>query len=258
MIHINFIVIGAHLGNEEDLNNNTRQADIEDLIFFKENMKNKLYNVSITCIDPMYSHDDVIDTIAFKKMYYNLGDTSLFSVDNHNIILEFANIMDENHINHGEFNKQYENNVKYAGYKFTWISCGCSWDKYFPQKLLETVILKQFYTPVTQNIESFMYAIKISKDINEYPKFFKEVMQPYSQGTYQSMGTLLWRGCLSDNYKSENVLRDLFEYTQTIPEDLSNEEINDFISSKIHWNELSRKTRESATRYIYGSNIIIS
>lgn len=256
MIKTNLIIIGAHHGNEEDFNNNPRQADILDLIFFKENMKNKLYDVSITCIDPMYSRDDVIDTIEFKKTYYNLGDTSLFSVDNHNIILEFANILDENHINHGEFNKQYENIVKYVSYKFTWISCGCSWDKYFPQKLLETIILRQLYTPVTHNKESFLYAVKISKDIDEHPIFFKEVMQPYSQGIYQSLGTLYWRGCASDSYKNENVLRDLFKDIQNLPEDLSNEEINNFISNKIHWNELSRKTRELATQYIYGSNIL--
>jgi len=254
---VKIFIIGAHSGNEQDFRNNPKQADIIDLVFFKENMINKLFDVSITCMDPMYFCDGIIDSITFKNTYYSLGDTSLFSNDSHNIIVEFANILDENHINHGEYNNQYKNIINYEPFKFTWISCGCMWDSCFPQKLLETIILKEFCTPVTHNKDSFIHAINITKIIQEYPLFFQEVMQPYSQGIYQSLGTLLWRGCKSDNYKSENVLRDLFQDMQNIPDRINNQEIKDFVSNRIHWNELTRKTRELATEYIYGSNIII-
>lgn len=251
---INIIIIGAHQGYEN--NNNPKQADITDLIFFKENMKNISYDISITCIDPMYSKNCCIDSIMFKKEYYRLGDTSLFSLNEHNIVIEFANILDENHINHVG-NNQYNDMLKYSEYKFTWISCGCMWDKYFPQKLVETIILNKYYTPIIHNKESFIYAINITNQIKKLPMYFQETMMPYSQGIYQSLGTLFWRGCASDNYQSENILHEVFKNTQNIPEHLNNEEISNFLLNKIHWNLLSRKTREQATLYIYGNNIDI-
>lgn len=255
MSHINLIIIGAHSNENYDGYNNPKQADISDLIFFKENMKNKSYSVKITCIDPMYnkyeSHSSY-EFIEFKKEMYKLGDTELLSKDSHNIIIEFCNMLDENYINYGENNDQYKNMIKYKDYKLTWISCGCMWNKYFPQKVLETVILSKYYTPIIQDKDSYDSAIEITQKIKQMPLFFQEMMRPYSQGIYQNLGTLYWRGCETDDYKSENILKEVFSNIE-IPE-----EMNRFLKNEIHWNMLTRKTREWATQYVYGNNIIIN
>lgn len=250
---VNIIIIGGH-GGSKDVNandNNPQQADIKDLLKFKKDMSKLSYNVDITCIDPCYESTNIIENaIYFIKDFYNLGDTHLFSKESHNIIIDFCNMLNENHVNHGEINQQYDKMILYKDYKFTWISCGCLWDKMFPSTVLQTVIENRYYTPVQHTVGSFEYAINVNLNIKEN-NIAKEML-PYSQGIYQSLGTLMYRGCKSDNFISENVLRDLFI---KIGKFFNNEEIDDFVNNKKHWNFISRPVRILATEYIYGKYI---
>jgi hypothetical protein len=119
--------------------------------------------------------------------------------------------------------------------------------------VLQTIIENRYYTPVLHTVKSFEYAININLNIKE--KNIEELMVPYSQAIFDSLGTLLYRGCKSDDFVSENVLRELF---MEIGKYFNNDEINDFIENKIHWNFISRPVRILATEYIYGKYIDMS
>lgn len=256
IINVNIIIIGGQGGSKDSNSNdnNPLQADINDLLHFKQKMLKHLYNVYIICIDPCYESTGVIENdIYFIKDYYHLGDTTLFCKNEHNIIIDFCNMLNANHINYGKSNHQYDNMILYKDYKLSWISCGCSWDKSFPSSVLQTVIENEYYTPVLNTVESFEYAININLNIKE--KNIEELMMPYSQGICNTLGTLLYRGCRSDDYESENVIRELFI---NIGNYFNNNEISDFIDNKIHWNFMSRPVRILAAEYIYGKFVDMS
>ena len=84
-------------------------------------------------------------------------------------------------------------------------------------------------------------------------------MKPFSQGIYQILGALMWRGDSRD-YSSEDVL---FELLNILDEDVIRflphyDNIKKFINKELHWNRLDRETRLSYTKFIYGENIIIT
>jgi hypothetical protein len=147
-----------------------------------------------------------------------------------------------------------ENRHTYNNYKITWISCGCCWDKTLPNKLIETVIENQLYTPTNcRDKSSYIYASNISTIYNE------ELMQPYLQGIYQMLGSFMWRGCKQDDYFYEKVLYDFMDdilKTETFEESIQNDIIK-FVLQEAHWNEVQRKTRHMMNEYVYGTKIKI-
>lgn len=254
IINVNIIIIGGHVGGKESNVNNPLQADVNHLMEFKKEMMKRSYNVDVTCIDPCYESTGIVDNaIYFVKEFYHLGDTTLLCKNEHNIIIDFCNMLNANHINYGTMNQQYDKMILYKDYKISWISCGCLWNKSFPSMVLQTIIENKYYTPVLHTVKSFEYAININLNIKE--KNIEELMAPYSQAIFDSLGTLLYRGCKSDDFVSENVLRELF---MEIGKYFNNDEINDFIENKIHWNFISRPVRILATEYIYGKYIDMS
>ena len=82
----------------------------------------------------------------------------------------------------------------------------------------------------------------------------------YINGLYQIMGTLIYRGCKSDNFISENVLIDLFNNID-IDKDILNENdknlLEEFKNKKIRWNNFKRDLRIQLLYYIYNYNIKI-
>lgn len=266
MKYINIIIIG---GRNYDSNyniddyktwNSYVQAPYDKLFEFKKMLENNNHIVKIFCIDSMYNNNiDNSDDIKYINSYFNLGDTKYVNINSHNIFIEFANLLSEYFttvINNN--NTQYEDIMKYNNYKISWVSCGCCWNKGFPDKVIENIILNEYFTPVDAcSADSFISAIGISQNIVD--NNIQELMKPFSQGIYQILGSLLWRGD-SRNYSPEFVLHDLFillgdDIIRCLP---YYDDIKRFINKEIHWNMLNRQTRLLYTKYIYGNNIDIA
>jgi hypothetical protein len=210
-------------------------------------------SVECICLDPQYSINacDKEYQIQYICDCFYFGDTKHFIKNGHNIIIEFANILDEYFVT-----KSSENNRHlYNDYNITLISCGCAWNKNLPSKLIRTVIENQLYTPIDCYApSSFIYASSVNKIYNE------DLFQPYLQGLYQMLGSCMWRGTKEDNYHYEHVLKDFLEEvlkTDTFEDSVQNDIIR-FILSEAHWNELDRKTRKTINEYTYGTLITIT
>lgn len=252
---INLIIIGAKNNldtyNSNDVNsfNNPQQADYNSLLKLIEKYKNiKIYNFD------MYEENKYnSDNIYFYRKYYDLGDTQLFDKESHNIIIDFCNKLNENYVSDATC-KQGNIMQKYNEYKFTWITCGCLWDAGFPLETLEYIIDNKYYTPSDyESVDCFLNTIVNTQKIINDDKLI--LMKPYSQGVYEVMGTLIWRGYKGDNYKTEKVLYELFNIIE-FPFITEKQLIfNKFINKEIHWNELSYDIRKYLTIYIYGTNI---
>jgi hypothetical protein len=263
---VNLIIVGAFQNNTEitiDFINNLRkwnnplQAQHSDIV----NLINDIYcdhtdvsNVKCICLDPQYkfnTSDKEYNNIQYIVDYFSFGDTKYFIKNGHNIIIEFANILDEYFVTKvSQNNRHFYNN-----YKITWISCGCGWNQNLPSKLIRTVIENQLYTPTDCYApHSLIYASNINKIYTE------EMFQPYLQGLYQMLGSCMWRGTKEDNYHYEHVLKDFLEEilkTDTFEDSIQNDIIK-FILCEAHWNELDRKTRKTMNEYIYGVLITIT
>lgn len=253
----NIVIIGAKNYTESYLEsdyktwNNPKQACYSTLYNLKKDLEEKGLDCIITCVDYCY-YDNKEKDINYFNDRFILGETTYIKEDYHNIFIEFVNLLDENYIT-GSDKKQYKDIIKYKNYKLSWISCGCSWDQYFPSELVNIVIDKEYYTPIDAlSVNSFLTTIQITESIiiND----IEHVMSPFSQGIYQILGTLMWRG-YSKDYSPENVLIDLFEFLDA--DNLLDETLKKFANREIHWNQLDRKTRLKYTRYIYGNNIKI-
>lgn len=254
MDEINIIIIGGKNNqsfNENDIEtfNNPNQAKQSDIFNLNNILNDKKINVY--CFDK-YNGEYIQDNVIYFNSFFTLGDTKYLNKNAHNIVIEFCNMLDENFINH-ENNKQNDKLMNYSDYKFTWIACGCSWDKGFPSHLIYKIVNDKYYTPINAfSINSFLNAIVSSNRIKDNKK--DNTMKPYSQGIYQSLGTILYRGCESD-YSSENILFELFNIIE--PQLSSDEmiEFEKFLNKEIHWNRLTRNIRIKLTSYIYGDNI---
>lgn len=263
MININIIIIGAKsYSNDFDEHrfsswNNIKQANYYDLCIFKDYLINKNYDVKITCLDggyPDYYHDNL--PIKYIKQYFTLGNKELLDINSHNIFIEFCNLLNENFLTSID-NTQQQNIMNYKEYKLSWISCGCCWNSNFPSDLIETIIENEYFTPIDAfSIDSFMTTIGLTQTFIDKKK--EKSMAPFSQGIYQILGTLMWRGYTKD-YSSENILHDLikllnYDVICYLP---YYTDIEKFINKELHWNMLKRDTKLSFTKFIYGSNIIV-
>jgi hypothetical protein len=250
----NIIVVGAcnygtTSSNENNVSewNNVLQAKHEDLC--------KLHNefINIVCYDMLYKYTVTHDNIHYINSIFSLEDTSMLSKENHNIIIEFCNLFDENFVNRKNIQSKLH---IFEGYKITVLSCGCGWNKGFPLECLLNIIYSEnMITPCdAHKVDNFLYTISSVRCIIE--NGLQDVMQPYLYGLYQNMGTLKWRGSESHSYAAEQVLRDLFKVMGDNISDLFTEsqqkEVHDFIQGYKHWNKLSWNLRESASEYIYG------
>ena len=262
---INIIIIGAKNYNEDydkdniETFNNQKQAEYNTLIILKNNLEIKNYIVSITCFDGGYVNNISDGPIKYINEYFALGDTKYLDKNAHNIFIEYCNLLDEYFVTKsGPFDNQVQNILKYNDFKITFLSCGCSWNLDFPYDLVNIIIKKKYYTPTdVYNADSFLISIGINNNIDEKNQ---KIMIPYMQGIYQILGSLMWRGW-NDDYSSENVLYDLFNIIDDGYFKLTIEEKNElkkFTNKEIHWNALNRNIRCYFTKYIYGSNIIIT
>lgn len=210
--------------------------------------------VDCICIDPMYKFDtlDEDSNIKYVVDHFVFGETKYLLQNGHNIIIEFANILDEYFVTKPPSNHRQQ----YKGYKLTWISCGCAWNHNLPNQLIRTVIENQLYTPTDcYDKQSLIYASTINKIYYE-----DHLLQPYFQGLYQMLGSFMWRGCKDDNYHYENVVYEFIEEilkTDTFEESVQNDIIK-FMLHEAHWNELDRKTRKTINEYVYGTLVTIS
>jgi hypothetical protein len=121
-MNVNIIIIGArnyninYDSNNYESWNNELQADYETL-----NILRQKYN--LICLDNEYQ----TDIEFFKKDNFIFGDTKYLDINSHNIIIEFANLLDENHVVHSH-NTQNNEVIKYKNYKISWLSCCCEWN----------------------------------------------------------------------------------------------------------------------------------
>jgi hypothetical protein len=247
---INLIIIGAKADGTRELINNPLQADHSDLCNLKS-----LYDANIFCYDLGYCQNEVKDGIYYIADKYNLGDTSVFLLDAINIIIEFCNFLDENYINHGDYGQyQHENMLNYTPYKVALLSCGCGWQYGFPINCIKNIIEHQLLTYFNAyNVDCFLSTISNVQYITNLEFENVSDSQPFLLGMYQVMGTLKWRGCEADNYKSEIVLRDLFTII------IDNVNINDddkndllaFVENKKHWNNMKWSARIVLSKFIY-------
>lgn len=247
---INLIIIGAKADGTRELINNSLQAHHKDLCNFKS-----LYDANIFCYDIGYCQNEVKDDIYYVADKYNLGDISIFQLDAINIIIEFCNFLDENYLNHGEYGQyQHENMLNYIPYRVALLSCGCGWQYGFPIQCLKNIIEHKLLTYFNAyDVDCFLSTISNVQYITNADFENISDMQPFLDGMYQVMGTLKWRGCESDNYKSEVILRELF--TLIIDNvSINNDDKNDllsFIENKKHWNNLKWSTRIALSEFVY-------
>ena len=263
MRDINIIIIGAMRSNYKGIPNdyktwnNHLQADYYDIVEFIQTLYTKNHcNITVKCIDPQYNQNikDPNYDIHYIDCYYSLGDTTCCSMSGHNIFIEFSNLLDEYYVTKTKTpTNQSENISKYNNFIVTWLSCGCEWDKRFPKDLLMTVILNENYTPTDMNNEeSYLTTMQFNQQ-NNLPSLYK----PYSIGLYQILGSLHWRG-YKDNYEYENVLYKVVErFLKNINEKIHLEnhihlDLQRFCNHDIHWNNLSRATRDFMQSNIYG------
>ena len=247
MFNCKVIIIGAQDNDNNNLNN-PNQANHNDLCKLKYDFKNQ---IDIVCYDPLYKNSFVKDDIVYLSNYFNLNDISALDINKHNIIVEFCNIFDENFVNRKNNNGHLYN---FNSYTITVLSCGCEWTESFPLECIKYIIYNNIITPCNPYIiESYLYIIYGIKEIHHNNKY--DIMKPYIYGLYQNMGTLKWRGCKSDNYYSENILRELFTLMGYGIFELSEnekKELNEFVSNRKHWNELPLSLRENFCKNIYG------
>lgn len=262
MNSINIIIIGARNYTSSYLEdnyitwNNPSQADHITLCKLKKNLEKKNNKVNINCIDTCYYDNVKSLDVNYIKEYFLVGDTYFLDKNAHNIIIEFANILTENHVVYAD-KKQQTDVLKYIDYKLSWISCGCGWDIDINERMINLIIDNNYVTPIdSNNVSSYLDAIHLKE--NFVMKNIEVVMAPFSQGIYQILGSLMWRG-FSQDYTSENVLVELFKiFDQDNVIILRNyESILKFINKEIHWNMLPRGARLDYTIYIYGNNIKI-
>jgi hypothetical protein len=241
------LIIGAK-DPESDMNN-TLQAAHDDLLLLKQWQP----SLEIICYDVAYPCTINIDGIQYKNEPYFTGDTDKLCKISMNIIIEFCNALDENFINHSTYgNRQYENLMKYSGFNIAILSCGCGWNQGFPVQCVKEVIYNKFITPYdAYSLDNFLYVISVTQTIRNNTTH--DYMQPYVKGLYQCMGTLMWRGSQSDEYYSENIIRELFQIVGTDMVSINDvQELEDFIQGAKHWNHLKWSLRKQLNDYIYG------
>lgn len=265
---VNIIIVGAFNYCNQDVNidmlnnykkwNNPLQAchnDIENLVSSLQDIGFK--KIRVICIDPLYPFnktDICTKHIHYINEHFRVGDTDFLSKSGHNIIIEFANLLDEYFPS--KDNCQADCMKLYNDYKVSIVSCGCAWQKRFPMELIMKLITEDVYTPTDVSDKySYLYA----KEFNEL--YDEPLFQPFCQGLYETLGSLMWRGCRDNNYKYEDVLHNVFTFidrTKTsFPEDVQ-DDLSRFIKYEVHWNQLQHSTRRYLNEYIYGKNIIIS
>lgn len=233
--------------------NNPLQADFFDIEKLISKLQAENYKkVKVICLDPMYpfSKSGSDSGIHYINEPFILGEHKHFSKKGHNIVIEFANILDEFFVT--KDNSQADCMKLYNNYKMSWVSCGCGWIGKLPIQLIMTLILESVYTPTDVSDKySYAYAIKFNEVYQE-----KE-FSPYSQGLYQILGTLMWRGYKDNNYKYEDVLYDLFEFLDTsgFPHYIQ-ADLQTFLDRQTHWNHLQRPTRLFLNEYVFGKNIL--
>lgn len=243
----NIVVIGAYKYESSNIGvasgvadwNNPLQAKHEDLC----KLKNEFIN--ITCYDVLYKQSGMYDNIHYINDLFTFDDASILSKENHNILIEFCNLFDENFVNRSNVQVKLS---KFDGYKVTVLACGCGWNKGFPLECVLNVIYTDgIVTPCNPfNVDNYLYVISSVRYI--YENNMEDCMQPYLYGLYQNMGTIKWRGSEAGGYVSEEVLRELFTLIGTE----CSKELQDFVDGNKHWNKLSWKLRESLCEFIYG------
>ena len=262
MNNVNIIIIGArnytnsYLDDNYSTWNNPKQADHKTLIKLKKNLEEKNNKVNIVCVDTCYYNTIYNNDISYIKQFFLVGDTYFLDINAHNIIIEFVNILTENHVVYAD-KKQQLDIIKYKDYKLSWISCGCGWDIDINERFINLIIENNYITPLdSSSVNSYLEAIHLKE--NFIMKNIEVIMKPFSQGIYQILGSLMWRG-FSKDYRSEDVLVELFRiFDQDNVLILRNyETIKQFINKEIHWNMLPRGARLDYTIYIYGNNIKI-
>ena len=248
-MNINLIIIGAKSSDIEMSDdytewNNPNQASY----FVLKQLLLEIKNMKIFCLDGDYPKNITCvaqNDIQFIKEYYirSTTDTKYFDINSHNIIIEFCNLLDENWCS-----STTDYNVYDEKYNITFVACGCCWDDGFPVDTLKTIIQHKLYTPLDpMNITSYLTSIS-------YSKYNVEYMKPFYKGIYQILGTLMYRG-YSQNYKSEDPLRELFKIIDAPLNSSQNDEFKLFLNESIHWNQLSRIIRLLMTKYIYNIDI---
>lgn len=245
MTQINLIIVGAKAEGTRDLINNPLQASHYDLC----ELKKELF-INVYCYDMGYNKSAIIDNVHYINEPFYLDDACHFQKHSLNIIIEYCNLMDENHINH---NRKYEDFLEYTNFKVAFLACGCGWQKGLPKNCIFVLLREHLYTQWDIfNVDSFLTTISTTKYILQ--NRMQHILQPFMLGTYQIMGTFSWRGCQADCYESENVLRELF--TLIIDDiDLNNndkKELKQFLEKVIHWNHLPWSLRNSLSRLVYG------
>jgi len=258
---INIIIIGAYnYGkplNIDTINNpikwnNQLQASFRDMKDVMQTLKSFDYDVEMKCIDFMYSSTKSVDDIHFINQTFTIGDTQYLCKNSHNIIIEFANLLDEYYVtkngtSHCDCLKLYND------YKITFVSCGCGWDKGFVKDLIYLLVENCIYSPTDCYDEnSYISAIYFNKVYKE------SVYKPYCQGLYQLLGSVMWRGCKDNEYQYEDILLKLLKKIDiNIFEENIKSDLQRFIDKEIHWNNLNRQTRLFMTKHIYGENISV-
>jgi hypothetical protein len=249
---MNVIIVGAK--NDEvcdtiDSWNNPKQAKHSDLVLMKE-----MFECDIICYDLGYSYDKELDGIQYVNQIFYLDGMALNS-QKLNVIVEFNNMLDENYINHGEDNVQHHNlkKLRETEKKVAILACGCSWSKGFPSECISYLYYGSLTTPCdAYNVDNLLYVISNTQCIRSLAEKDKEIMYPYQLGLYQTMGTFMWRGYEGDQYKSENVLRELFGL---IGVDCVKEGYDDlicFVKGSKHWNNLPWNVRKELSEFVYG------
>lgn len=250
MTKINIVIIGGAQACRASLDisafnnykkwNNPCQADHNDILSIQSILHHK---VKVYCIDPLYNFNANDKNIRYINDLFNIGDTQYCTKSGHTIFIEFCNLLDEYYVTKPYYVHPI---TAYNDYKISWISCGCMWDKGFPISLITNLVENHIYTPTDiKSYHSYIYAHKFNDSDRD------QLFQPYCQGLYHVLGSMIWRGSSHDA-----VLFDLIPKLQ-ITEDTIIQDLSAFLSQEKQWNALNRDTRLKINELIFGNLIKI-
>lgn len=255
---VNIIIIGAKEAVNEETDyyfdwNNPLQAPFDALSVLKYEIEGYGYEVSITCVDCLYPVSRKDQCFMIEKGNFDIREPHRYLQDGaQNIVIEFTNMLNETWCSGiGKENMAFMR--QYKEYNFALLACGCCWDKGFPSEAIKRIVERGYKTPTDPWDDAGFLQSKSYVDDFKRDECMEE-MQPFLQGIFQVMGSLMCRG-MDGRYEVEEPLREALlkmnEDSRSFGEMAY--DINRFIVGDVRWNKIPRNTRVEMTRVIFGN-----